>query len=100
MRLSAAVFAAMIPDMSLAAIEDVGDNHFYIIASDNNDYRRRRIVRSAYSIARGEVDIIYMNIYLWGDTPYLYNHINNISKKRCLSHIYIMESDISARGYI
>ena len=85
--------------MSVAVIEDDGDNHIYIIASDNNDYRRR-IVRSAYSLALGEVDIIYMNIYLWGDTPYLYNHINNISKKRCLSHIYIMESYIAARGYI
>ena len=100
MRSFAAVFAAVIPDMYMAVLADDGDNHFYIIASDNNDYRRRQIERSAYSLARGEVDIIYMNIYLWGDTPYLYNHINNISKKRCLSHIYIMESYIAARGYI
>ncbi len=84
----------------MAVLADDGDNHFYIIASDNNDYRHRQIERSAYSLARGEVDIIYMNIYLWGDTPYLYNHINNISKKRCLSHIYILESYIAARVYI
>ena len=40
-RSSAAVFAAVIPDMYMAVLADDGDNHFYIIASDNNDYRRR-----------------------------------------------------------
>ena len=40
-RSSAAVFAAVIPDIYMAVLADDGDNHFYIIASDNNDYRSR-----------------------------------------------------------
>ena len=33
--------AACPPDVTLVVLADDGDNHFYIIASDNNDYRLR-----------------------------------------------------------
>ena len=41
MRSYTADFATTIPAMAMADIKERGDNHFYIIASDNNDYRLR-----------------------------------------------------------
>ena len=51
--------------MSMATIPDNGDNHIYIIASDNNDYRLR-LPAACPPLARrlpaGKVDIIYLSM--------------------------------------
>jgi len=61
--------------MSMATIPDNGDNHIYIIASDNNDYRLRLpaacppLARRLPAACTPLRSILY--IYLWGNTPYL-----------------------------